>query len=286
MTVFGDLDVSTIRVLPGGRSPIATHVVALADHPSWYSRVWSRLAEEVNAGRQAFVVASAISATVHEEGDDEDEELDEGVERAPRASVEDTLPMLRSLPQCASMRIEALHGRMSGADKDEVMQAFVAGDIDVLVATTVIEVGIDVPNATLMVILDADRFGVSQLHQLRGRVGRGGHPGTCLLVTQSESATTGRLRVEAVAGTLDGFELAAKDLELRREGDVLGAAQSGRRSGLTLVRVTHDGELIDRARRYAEELVERDPEFEQHPEISRAIASRMQESTEDYLEKN
>ena len=286
MTVFGDLDVSTIKVLPGGRSPIATHVVALADHPSWYSRVWSRLAEEVGAGRQAFVVTSAISATVHEEGEGEGEELDEGVEKIPRASVEETLPFVRSLPQCASMRIEALHGRMSGAEKDEVMQAFVDGDIDVLVATTVIEVGIDVPNATLMVILDAECFGVSQLHQLRGRVGRGGHAGTCLLVTHSESGSTGRLRVEAVAGTLDGFELAAKDLELRREGDVLGAAQSGRRSGLTLVRVTHDAELIERARRYAEDLLARDPDFDQHPEISKAIAARMQESDEDYLEKN
>ncbi len=142
------------------------------------------------------------------------------------------------------------------------MQAFAAGEIDVVVATTVIEVGIDVPNASIMVILDADRFGVSQLHQLRGRVGRGEHPGTCLLVTHAEQGTTARARVEAVAATLDGFELAAADLELRREGDVLGASQSGRRSGLRLVRVTKDAELIDRAREYAEAVLATDPELD------------------------
>lgn len=166
------------------------------------------------------------------------------------------------------------------------MQAFAAGDIDVLVATTVIEVGIDVPNASIMVILDADRFGVSQLHQLRGRVGRGGHQGTCLLVTHAEEGSTARARVEAVAGTLDGFELAAKDLELRREGDVLGASQSGRRSSLRLVRVTSDGELIDRAREYAESILASDPDLAGHPQLLATIQARLDESSEDYLEKN
>jgi ATP-dependent DNA helicase RecG len=154
------------------------------------------------------------------------------------------------------------------------------------VATTVIEVGIDVHNASIMVILDADRFGVSQLHQLRGRVGRGEHRGICLLVTHAEEGSTARARVEAVASTLDGFELAAHDLELRREGDVLGATQSGRRSSLKLVRVTSDGELIDRAREYAEAIVEGDPDLLAHPHLAEAIAARLDERSEDYLEKN
>lgn len=290
MTVFGDLDVSTIAVLPQGRSPIESHVVALADHPTWYPRVWSRVAEEVASGRQAFVVTSAISASVQEEGelgDGEpgDQETD-GTPSVPRASVEETLPMIRALPAFATLRVEAIHGRMPTAEKDEVMQAFAAGDIDVLVATTVIEVGIDVPNASIMVILDADRFGVSQLHQLRGRVGRGGHQGTCLLVTHAEEGSTARARVEAVASTLDGFELAAKDLELRREGDVLGASQSGRRSSLRLVRVTSDGELIDRAREYAEAILAADPDLSGHPQLLSTIQARLDETSEDYLEKN
>ena len=285
MTVFGDLDVSTIATLPQGRLPIESHVVALADHPTWYPRVWARVAEEVAAGRQAFVVTSAISSSVQEEGEFEDHET-EGTPTIPRASVEDTLPMIRSLPEFASLRVEAIHGQMPTADKDEVMQAFAAGEIDVVVATTVIEVGIDVPNASIMVILDADRFGVSQLHQLRGRVGRGEHPGTCLLVTHAEEGSTARARVEAVAGTLDGFELAAADLELRREGDVLGASQSGRRSGLRLVRVTKDAELIDRAREYAETVLATDPELEGHPDLLATLQARLDERSEDYLEKN
>ena len=285
MTVFGDLDVSTIAVLPQGRSPIESHVVALADHPTWYPRIWSRIAEEVAAGRQAFVVTSTISSSVQEEGELEEDEA-EDAPSSPRASVEDTLPMIRTLPGYADLRVEAIHGRMPTTEKDEVMQAFAAGDIDVLVATTVIEVGIDVPNASIMVILDADRFGVSQLHQLRGRVGRGEHPGTCLLVTHAEQGTTARERVEAVASTLDGFELAAKDLELRREGDVLGASQSGRRSSLRLVRVTTDGELIDRAREYAERLLAADPDLSEHPDLLASIQARLDESSEDYLEKN
>ena len=288
MTVFGDLDVSTIAVLPQGRAPIESHVVALSDHPTWFSRVWSRVAEEVAAGRQAFVVTSAISASIQEEGEPEARELEEaeGAPSIPRASVEETLPMLRSLAEFKGLRIEAIHGRMPTAEKDEVMQAFAAGDIDVLVATTVIEVGIDVPNASIMVILDADRFGVSQLHQLRGRVGRGEHKGICLLVTHAEADTTARARVEAVASTLDGFELAARDLELRREGDVLGASQSGRRSSLRLVRVTRDGQLIDRARDYAEAILTSDPDLSEHPELLATIQARLDESSEDYLEKN
>jgi len=285
MTVFGDLDVSTIRMLPHGRLATETHVVALADHPSWLSRVWARVAEEVQAGRQAFVVTSAISASVQEEGEGDLDSLEETPD-VPRATVEDILPMVRALPEFRDFRVEAIHGRLPSAEKDEVMQAFVSGDINVLVATTVIEVGIDVPNASIMVIVDADRFGVSQLHQLRGRVGRGGHPGICLLVTHAPAGTTARARVDAVASTLDGFELAATDLELRREGDVLGARQSGPRSGLKLVRVTSDAALIDSAREYAEGIIEQDPGLVSHPVLALAIQARVDASSEDYLEKN
>jgi ATP-dependent DNA helicase RecG len=284
MTVFGDLDVSTIATMPEGRSPISSHVVALADHPGWYPRVWQRVGEEVKAGRQVFVVAPAITAAVVEEDTDIENEGEEQGKR-PLSTVEETLPLLRGLTELSGMRIEALHGKMASSDKDDVMSAFAAGDIDVLVATTVIEVGIDVPNASLMVILDADRFGVSQLHQLRGRVGRGEHPGTCLLVSHAEGGTTARERVDIVASTLDGFELAAKDLELRSEGDVLGVRQSGVRSRLKLLRVTRDGDVIDAARRYAEALVDKDPRLSGYPALRGDITRRLDEGSEEYLEK-
>ncbi|MEJ6758099.1 MAG: ATP-dependent DNA helicase RecG [Pontimonas sp.] len=284
MTVFGDLDVSTIATMPQGRSPISSHVVALADHPGWYSRVWQRVAEEVRAGRQAFVVAPAITAAVVEEDTDIEDESEE-LAKKPLSTVEETLPLLRGLSELSGMRIEALHGRMPSAEKDDVMSAFAAGDIDVLIATTVIEVGIDVPNASVMVILDADRFGVSQLHQLRGRVGRGEYGGTCLLVSYAETGTNARERVEVVASTLDGFELAAKDLELRSEGDVLGVRQSGVRSRLKLLRVTRDGDVIDAARTYAEALVEKDPGLVDYPGLRAEIGRRLDDGSEEYLEK-
>lgn len=282
MTVFGDLDVSTIRSLPSGRQPISTHVVALEDTPGWYPRVWQRLGEEVASGRQGFIVAPAIEASDLEE----DTELEQEATTRPLASVMDTLPMVRALPELAGFRIEAVHGSLPALEKDAVMQAFAAGDIDVLVATTVIEVGIDVPNASVMVILDADRFGISQLHQLRGRVGRGGHPGVCLLVTHCPPETTARARVDAVASTVDGFELAAIDMELRSEGDVLGQRQSGRRSGLRLLRVTHDGELIERARDYASAVIGEDPELENHPALAADMARRIDDASADYMAKN
>lgn len=282
MTVFGDLDVSTIRSLPSGRQPISTHVVALQDTPGWYPRVWQRLGEEVASGRQGFVVAPAIATTDLEE----DTELEPDETSRPMASVMETLPMVRALPELAGRRIEAVHGALPPVEKDELMQAFSAGDIDVLVATTVIEVGIDVPNASVMVILDADRFGISQLHQLRGRVGRGAHPGVCLLVTHCHADTPARARVDALASTVDGFELAAIDLELRSEGDVLGQRQSGRRSGLRLVRVTHDGELIERARDYALALVASDSELVEYPSLLADMARRVDDSSADYMAKN
>ncbi|HEU0183185.1 MAG TPA: ATP-dependent DNA helicase RecG, partial [Agromyces mariniharenae] len=221
MTVFGDLDVSTIRELPAGRAGIESFVVPLADRPGWRPRVWERLAEEVELGRQGFVVCPAIEAKVAE---DDGEPLEGEVEGgAPAASVTSVLAELSAHPRFADKRVAPLHGRMSADEKDAAMRAFAAGEIDVLVATTVIEVGVDVPNASAMVVVDADRVGVSQLHQLRGRVGRGSVPGLCLLVTNAEAGSLARQRVEAVAATLDGFELARVDLELRQEGDVLGA---------------------------------------------------------------
>ncbi|MFZ2963287.1 MAG: ATP-dependent DNA helicase RecG, partial [Rhodoglobus sp.] len=276
MTVFGDLDISSIAQLPAGRSPIESFVVPLAEKPGWASRIWERMAEELAQGRQGFVVCPAIDATHAEPGDD----------AAGSASVTETLEQLRANPLLSAARIEALHGRMTSEEKDRVMRAFAAGEIDVLVATTVIEVGVDVPNASTMVVLDADRFGVSQLHQLRGRVGRGGVPGLCLFVTAAEEGTLARERVEAVASTLDGFELADRDLELRQEGDVLGSLQSGGRSSLKLVRVAKDGELIAEAREVAAGILEGDPRLERHPALREALARRLDEEAEAFLAKN
>jgi ATP-dependent DNA helicase RecG len=276
MTVFGDLDISSIAELPAGRSPIVSHVVPLAEKPGWVSRVWERMAEELAKGHQAFVVCPAIDASHVEAGD----------EGGGAANVTETLEQLRANPLLSTARIEALHGRMSSDEKDRVMRAFAAGEIDVLVATTVIEVGVDVPNASTMVVLDADRFGVSQLHQLRGRVGRGGVPGLCLFVTTAEEGTLARERVEAVASTLDGFELANKDLELRQEGDVLGSTQSGGRSSLKLVRVAKDGELIAEAREVAAGILEVDPRLERHEPLREALARRLDAEAEAFLAKN
>lgn len=281
MTVFGDLDVSVIRELPAGRSGIESFVVPLAEKPGWWNRVWTRMAEELALGRQGFVVCPAIDAKQPEEG----EELGDDETPAPLASVGTTLEALRAHPDLAGRRIEALHGRMSSEEKDAVMQAFAAGRIDVLVATTVIEVGVDVPNASTMVVLDAERFGVSQLHQLRGRVGRGSVPGLCLLVTNAAEESLGRQRVDAVAATLDGFELAQADLELRREGDVLGGLQSGGRSSLRLLRVAKDGDIIADARRAVQGILDVDPAFADHPDLREAVARRLDESERGYLNR-
>jgi len=273
MTVFGDLDVSTIAELPAGRSPIASHVVPLAEKPGWAGRIWERVAEELEKGHQAFVVCPAISPTLTEDPD-----------TAQGANVETALDEVRA--KLPGRRVEPLHGRMTGEEKDATMRAFAAREIDVLVATTVIEVGVDVPNASTMVVLDADRFGVSQLHQLRGRVGRGGVPGLCLFVTTAEEGTLARERVEAVAATLDGFELAQKDLELRQEGDVLGSTQSGGRSSLRLLRVAKDGDLITEARELASGVLDADPGLAQHDALREALARRLDESAQAFLAKN
>jgi ATP-dependent DNA helicase RecG len=278
MTVFGDLDISSIAELPAGRSPIESFVVPLAEKPGWVGRVWERVAEELAKGHQAFVVVPAIDRTITEG--------DLLASEKPSANVTDVLASLRANPVLAGRRVEPLHGRMPSDEKDRLMREFAAGDIDVLVATTVIEVGVDVPNASTMVVLDAERFGVSQLHQLRGRVGRGGVPGLALFVTQAEESTLARERVEAVASTLDGFELANKDLELRQEGDVLGSSQSGGRSSLRLVRVAKDGQLIAEARELAAGVLADDPTLERHPSLRDALLRRLDAESESFLAKN
>jgi ATP-dependent DNA helicase RecG len=284
MTVFGDLDVSTITELPAGRSPIESFVVPLAEHPGWEPRIWERLSEELAQGRQGFVVCPAIDPKHVEDADADDLEPD--TPAAPTAAVVTVLEEARANPLLAGRRIEPLHGRMSSDEKDATMRAFAAGEIDVLIATTVIEVGVDVPNASTMVVLDADRFGVAQLHQLRGRIGRGGVPGLCLFVTRAELETPARERVDAVAATLDGFALAQVDLELRREGNVLGRAQSGGRSSLKLLRVARDGELIAEARSLAGELLDSDPALAEHPALRRALAARLDAAEAAFLAKS
>jgi ATP-dependent DNA helicase RecG len=285
MTVFGDLDVSTITQLPRGRSPIESHVVGLAEHPGWIARVWERLAEELEKGHQGFVVCPAIDAKTAEERDpDEPPPDEEGL--PPAAAVLSVVDELRRHPRLKDRRIEVLHGRMTAEEKDATMRAFARGEIDVLVATTVIEVGVDVPNASTMVVLDADRFGIAQLHQLRGRVGRGSVPGLCLFVTHAEPTSLARERVDAVAATLDGFVLAQTDLELRREGDVLGGTQSGGRSSLKLLRVARDAALIEDARAVAEGILAADPDLSAHPALRDALERRLDETERAFLGKS
>ncbi|MER7663455.1 ATP-dependent DNA helicase RecG [Streptomyces sp. NPDC096193] len=282
MTVFGDLETSVLDQLPAGRSPIATHVVPAQDKPHFLARAWERVREEVGKGHQAYVVCPRI-------GDGEDEKTkkksaeDEAEKRPPLAVLE--IAEQLSGGALAGLRVEVLHGRMAPDDKDDVMRRFAAGEVDVLVATTVIEVGVNVPNATAMVIMDADRFGVSQLHQLRGRVGRGSAPGLCLLVTEMPEATPARARLGAVAATLDGFELSRIDLEQRREGDVLGQAQSGVRSSLRMLTVIEDEEVIAAAREEAVTVVREDPELERLPELRTALDALLDKERERYLDK-
>lgn len=288
MTVFGDLDVSTIRTMPAGRAGIQTFVAPVAEKPAWFGRVWDRIAEEVAQGRQAFVVCAAIDAEALTKDDTADEPPGsaEGEGARTRWGVVQVADLLSRHPAFADLAVEILHGKMPSDEKDAVMQAFARGDVDVLVATTVVEVGVDVPNASTMAILEADRFGVSQLHQLRGRVGRGGVPGLCLLVTEAGAGSPARQRVEAVAATLDGFELAEVDLELRGEGDVLGDAQSGARSSLRLLRVVKDAEMIAEARAAADRLLADDPALTRHPGLVAALERRVGLEERAALAKN
>lgn len=289
MTVFGDLETSVLTELPAGRAPIQTNVVPLLDQPAWLGRVWERVAEEVGKGHQVYVVCPRISGDEQEQGerdvvdvDDEGRPLDQ---KPPMYAVEELAEELAAVP-LAGLRVAALHGRLAPDEKDRTMRAFAAGDIDVLVSTTVIEVGVDVPNATAMVIMDADRFGVSQLHQLRGRVGRGGLPGLCLLVTNALALTPARERLQAVAATTDGFELSRVDLELRREGDVLGSSQSGFRSSLQNLRVLRDEDTIVAAREAAETLLEADPGLRAAPELAAAVAAMEHSRQSEFMEKS
>ncbi|MEU3351458.1 helicase-related protein [Streptomyces sp. NPDC037389] len=281
MTVFGDLETSVLDQLPAGRSPIATHVVPAKDKPHFLSRAWERVREEVQGGHQAYVVCPRI-------GDEEDapgkKSAEDDAERRPPLAVLDIAEELSRGP-LAGLRVEVLHGRMQPDAKDEVMRRFAAGEVDVLVATTVIEVGVNVPNSTVMVIMDADRFGVSQLHQLRGRVGRGSAPGLCLLVSEMPEASPARARLGAVAATLDGFELSRIDLEQRREGDVLGQAQSGVRSSLRMLTVIDDEEIIAAAREEAAAVVAADPELARLPELRTALDALLDKDREEFLDK-
>ena len=287
MTVYGDLEVSTLRQLPSGRGGVASSVVPIKDKPAWLDRAWQRIREEVSAGRQAYVVCPRIG---DESGpDDEPEDADgappdEDGDRRPPLAVLDVAELLRGGP-LAGLRLGILHGRMTPEEKDAAMAAFAAGETDVLVATTVVEVGVDVPNATVMVVMDADRFGVSQLHQLRGRVARGRHQGLCLLVTELPVASATGQRLAAVAGTSDGFELARLDLETRREGDVLGAAQSGNRSSVRLLSLLEDEELIAAARAEATALLESERGLADHPGLAAEVARLATDERADYLEK-
>ena len=284
MTVFGDLEVSTLREVPAGRADVQTVVVDARIQPGWVDRAWTRIAEEVAAGRQAYVVCARISSTEPTARAGDDEVLDEGPEPLPpAAAVEDLYAELTAGP-LAGVAVEMLHGQLPAEDKDAVMRRFAAGETDVLVATTVIEVGVDVPNATVMVICDADRFGISQLHQLRGRIGRGEHPGVCLLLSSAPADSLARERLAAVARTRDGFALAEVDLEQRREGDVLGASQSGHRSSLRLLRVLDDADVIARARDLAERCVVLDPELSD-PGLADTVARMERQAAGDWLER-
>ncbi|MEU4313619.1 ATP-dependent DNA helicase RecG [Nocardia sp. NPDC024068] len=288
MTTLGDLETSTLTELPRGRSPIASKVVPRRVHPNWVDRAWERITEEVGQGRQAYVVCSRI-------GDDEEgagrsrggKSKGSGTDKEPPSTqaVLDVFDRLRAGP-LAALRVGLLHGRLPSDEKDQVMRDFNAGEIDVLVCTTVVEVGVDVPNATVMVIVDADRFGVSQLHQLRGRIGRGKHPGLCLLITDAAPGGPAMTRLEAVAGTTDGFELSVLDLRQRREGDVLGSAQSGTARSLRLLSLLDDLEVISTAQELARTLVAEDPGLTRHPGLAAMMHAAVDSERLEYLAKS
>lgn len=282
MTVFGDLDVVALTQRPTGDPRITTHVVSQSAQPTHVDRAWERVVEEVAAGRQVFVVCTRIGA-------DDTPDVGEELEGAALHAVEVLAAELAG-GALAEVRVGVMHGRMSADEKESLMARFARGPadpagLDVLVSTTVIEVGVDVPSAGMMVIMDADRFGVSQLHQLRGRVGRDGREALCLLVTSARPGDPAHERLERVAATLDGFELARLDLEQRREGDVLGAAQSGRRSSLRLLSVLRDEDVIEAARKEADALVADDPELTGHPLLARAVSALEEQTEAEYLDK-
>ena len=277
LTVYGDLETSTLRELPRGRQPISTNTIFVKDKPQWLQRAWQRIAEEVAAGRQAYVVASRIDDT--EKGGS-----DQGPGPKPITVVE-LIEHLRHGP-LSGLRLGLMHGRLPADEKDAVMSAFRDGELDVLVCTTVIEVGVDVPNATVMVVMDADRFGISQLHQLRGRIGRGSHASLCLLATNLPDVSRAGERLKAVAATQDGFELAELDLRERREGDVLGLHQSGRPITLKLLSLADHREIIEAARAFCESLYDTDPTLARHRGIAVLAAPFAETEAVEYLDKS
>jgi ATP-dependent DNA helicase RecG len=289
MTSFGDLETSVLREVPAGRAAVQSVVVDVVNSPAWVDRAWQRIVEEVADGRQAYVVCSRITAGDKDEPWEdgrivEQQEPEEGQgPQQPAIAVEDLYAELSTGP-LSSLRVAMLHGRMNSDDKDETMRRYAAGEIDVLIATTVIEVGVDVPNASMMVICDADRFGISQLHQLRGRIGRGQYPGICLLMSSSPAGSLAAERLQAVAATRDGFELAEEDLRLRREGDVLGSAQAGRRSSLRLLSVFRDRDLIAKARDIADDCIARDPDLSD-PGLADTV-DRIESMSGEWLERS
>ncbi|MFI6424586.1 ATP-dependent DNA helicase RecG [Promicromonospora sp. NPDC050880] len=304
MTVFGDLETSSLTEVPAGRAGITT-VAVPARNVRWTDRTWARVREEVDAGRRAYVVCARIHPDEDQAGaagvsgraaakdfddvpeflDPADPGTDGAADRPPLRAVLEVVEELRSRPELAGVEIGVLHGQMPPDQKDAAMAAFASGEAPVLVSTTVVEVGVDVPEATAMVIFDADRFGISQLHQLRGRVGRGTDPGLCLLVSDAEPGTPAFARLEAMTQTTDGFKLANLDLELRSEGDVLGAAQSGRASSLRLLRVVKDAGLIEEARTAATDVVRASPDLTEFPELAAAIRAQLDEDQEEFLER-
>jgi ATP-dependent DNA helicase RecG len=274
LTVYGDLETSTLRELPRGRQPITSNVIFVKDKPAWLDRAWQRIIEEVAAGRQAYVVAPRI---------DETDEPENGEQNArPSATAEGLFARLRS-GELANLRLGLMHGRLPTDEKDAAMAAFRAGEIDVLVCTTVIEVGVDVPNATVMLVLDADRFGISQLHQLRGRIGRGEHPSLCLLASWVSAGSPAGRRLCAVAETMDGFALADLDLKERREGDVLGRNQSGKAITLRLLSLADHGMFIEAARDFCIRAYDRDPS---NPELALMAARFTNTDRIEYLDKS
>ncbi|MEN5075824.1 ATP-dependent DNA helicase RecG [Isoptericola cucumis] len=297
MTVFGDLETSSLTEVPAGRAGITSHVVP-ADNPRWMDRTWTRVREEVDAGHRVYVVCPRIhpdadlpsGGAAAKDFDDVPDLLelvdaDGAGDKPPLRAVLEVAEMLRETPQLDGLEVAVLHGQMAPADKESAMARFASGEVQVLVSTTVIEVGVDVPEATVMVVFDADRFGLSQLHQLRGRVGRGSAPGLCLLVSTAQPGSPAATRVEALAETTDGFRLATLDLELRSEGDVLGAAQSGRSSSLRLLRVVQDADVIAQARKEATDVVASDLGLDDQPGLQAAIAAQLDDEQEEFLER-
>jgi ATP-dependent DNA helicase RecG len=289
MTIFGDLDISTLRELPSGRVAITTHLIPVLEKPHFLNRAWERVKEEAAKGHQIYIVAPRIANPNKKLTEREMVAAqllgEEYLDNEQMSAVEELAPELAK-GALKGLKIAMLHGRQSSEVKEQTMSAFANGEIDVLIATTVIEVGVDVANASMMVIMDADRFGVSQLHQLRGRVGRGSVPGLCLLVSNAQEDSQSMTRLAAVAATLDGFELARLDLEQRKEGDVLGSSQSGGRSHLRLLRVLRDEDLIERAREAALKILATDPEINHFPQLKNEVEKLQSDEAARFMDKS